>query len=231
MTPMVNAFFKAWAQVPSGPFMRILLIGSGAALAVLAGLWWLLDSWLSGYANLPPQNWWGRALAWVADHGAVGLTLIATWFLFPAVSTTVMGILLDDAVDAVEAVHYPARKAPRAMGLADGARLGLGSGLRFIGINFLLIPLYIFLLFTAIGPFVVFLVVNGYLLGQDYMQMVAIRHLGKDAERAFRKANKSRVFGLGVLTSLLFLVPIVNLFAPLVGAAMATHLFHGVRDA
>ncbi len=211
--------------------MRILLIGSIAALAALAGLWWLLDSWLSGYAGYPPQNWWGRALAWAADHGAVGLTLIATWFLFPAVSTTVMGILLDDAVDAVEGVYYPSRKAPRAMGLAEGARLGLGSGLRFLGINFLLIPVYVILLFTAIGPFVVFLVVNGYLLGRDYIQMVAIRHLGKNGERAFRKANKARVFGLGVLTSLLFLVPILNLFAPLIGAAMATHMYHGIHDA
>jgi CysZ protein len=228
---MINAFFKAWAQVPSGPFLRVFLLGSVAALAVLTGLWWLTDGWLSSYAGLPPGNWWGRTLGWLADHGAVGLTLLATWLLFPAVSTTVMGILLDDVVDAVEAVHYPAAKAPRPMGLSEGAWLGLKSGLRFLGVNLLLSPVYIVLLFTAIGPFILFLLVNGYMLGRDYMQMVSVRHLGKQGDEAFRRANKAMTFGLGVATSLLFLVPVVNLFAPLVGAAMATHLFHGGRRA
>ncbi len=226
---MLNAFFRAWAQVPSAPFIRIFLIGSLVALAVMSGLWWWLDGWLSSYAGLPPHNWWGRPLSWLANHGATGLTLIATWLLFPAVATTVMGILLDDVVDAVEKNHYPDQKAMRPIGFVEGSALGLKSGLRFLGLNLVLVPVYVLLLFTAIGPFILYLVVNGYLLGRDYMQMVAVRHLGKDGEIAFRKENKAIIFGLGVATSLLFLVPVVNLFAPLVGAAMATHLFHGKR--
>jgi uncharacterized protein involved in cysteine biosynthesis len=228
---MVNAFFKAWSQVPSGRFMRIFLVGSVIALVALFGLWWGLDGWLSSYAGLPPATWWGRALSWIADNGAVGLTLIATWLLFPAVATTVMGMLLDDVVDAVEDAHYPQAKAPRPMGLSEGAWLGLKSGLRFLGINLLLSPVYVLLIFTAIGPFILFLVVNGFLLGRDYVQMVAIRHLGADGEGGFRRDNKTIVFAVGLATSLLFLVPVVNLFAPLVGAAMATHLFHEKRYA
>lgn len=224
---MLTAFFRAWAQLPSGPFMRIFTIGTIVAAAVLGMLWWGLDSWLSSYAGLPPQNWWGRGLSWLANHGAIGMVLLATWLLFPAVSTGVMGLFLDDAVDAVEKIHYPNRLAPRPVGWSEGAALGLKSGLRFLGINVLLTPVYLVLMFTAIGPFVLYLAVNGYLLGRDYIQMVTIRHLGKEDDRTFRGDNKIMVFGLGVATSLLFLLPLVNLFAPLVGAAMATHLFHG----
>jgi CysZ protein len=226
---MIDAFLKAWAQMPSRAFLRVFLLGSGAALLVLVSLWWGMDDWLSGYAGMPPTNWWGNTLRWLADHGAVGIALIASWLLFPAVATTVMGILLDDVVDAVEARDYPAHKAPRPMGMAEGASMGLGSGLRFLGINLLLVPVYLVLMFTAIGPFILYLLVNGYLLGRDYVQMVAIRHLEKTGERAFRKSHRVLVFSVGVATSLLFLVPFVNLFAPIVGAAMATHLFHRAK--
>jgi CysZ protein len=227
---MIDAFLKAWAQMPSRPFIKVLLIGSFAALLVLLGMWWGLDHWLGSYDGLPPPTWWGKALRWLADHGAAGLTLLASWLLFPAVATMVMGLLLDDVVDAVEVRDYPAAKAPRPTGLAEGAGMGLMSGLQFLGVNLLLLPVYLVLVFTAVGPFLLYLLVNGYLLGQDYMQMVAIRHLGKTREKQFRQANKGLVFSVGVATSLLFLVPFVNLFAPIVGAAMATHLFHKAKS-
>jgi CysZ protein len=227
---MIDAFLKAWAQMSSRAFLRVFLLGSGTALLVLLGLWWGLDHWLGSYDGLPPPTWWGKALSWLADHGAVAIALVASWLLFPAVATTVMGILLDDVVDAVEARDYPADKAPRPMGKAEGAAMGLGSGLRFLGINLLLAPVYIVLLFTAVGPFLLYLAVNGYLLGRDYVQMVAVRHLEKTGEKQFRQSHKLLVFSVGVATSLLFLVPFVNLFAPIVGAAMATHLFHTARS-
>ena len=36
-------------------------------------------------------------------------------------------------------------------------------------------------------------------------------------------------FVLGLAVAGLFVVPLANLFAPILGAAMATHLFHGGR--
>ncbi len=227
VTGTLSAFTAAWGQLPSRGFLRVLAISLGAAVVALAALWWGLDHWLSSYTGIATQDhWWARAAGWLANHGAAGLVLLASWFLLPALTTTVMGALLDDIVDAVEQRHYPAHPALHPIGMGLGAWLGLTSGLRMIGINFLLIPVYIVLAFTVIGPFALYLVVNGYLLGRDYLQMVAVRHLGTGGDRAFRARNTDGVFAVGLATSGLLLVPGINLLAPLIGAAMATHVFH-----
>jgi CysZ protein len=235
---MFRAASLALAQIFDSRFIRVLGIGTALTLLlfVLAavGGGWGLGALLSGFnvASLPAwlQGSWGWIDGVAAALGGLGL-FAGLLFLFPAVATLVMGALLDDVVDAVEARHYPAARAPRPMGLAEGAWLGLASGARMLLVNLLLLPVYALLLFTGIGPFLLYLLVNGYLLGRDYVQMVAIRHLGRAGEKAHRAQTRHAQFGVGVLTSLLFLVPIANLLAPVLGAAMATHVFHGSRRA
>ena len=80
-----------------------------------------------------------------------------------------------------------------------------------------------------LAPFLL-IAVNGWLLGREYVEMVALRRMDRTAARAFRKAHRLRVFGVGAAMAALMAVPLANLFAPLLGAAAATHLFHRVRD-
>jgi uncharacterized protein involved in cysteine biosynthesis len=47
---------------------------------------------------------------------------------------------------------------------------------------------------------------------------------------SWRRATKGQRFLLGLADATLFLIPFVNLAAPVLGAAMATHLFHGRRQ-
>jgi CysZ protein len=224
------AFFAALAQLPSRGFLKVLVLGLASSILTLGLVWWGLDGWLGNYESVAARgNWWARALGWLSDNGAIGLTLLSSWFLFPAIATTMMGVLLDDIVDAVEDEHYPATKAPVPMGLWIGGKLGLQSGLRLIGINLVLVPVYIILSFTILGAFALYMAVNGYLLGRDYVQMVVIRHGGAARDHRFRRQNRLAIFAVGLITSALFLVPVVNLVAPLIGAAMATHLFHQRR--
>ncbi len=227
---IIPAFLAALAQLPSRGFLKVLILGLLSSILVLIALWWGLDSWLSTYnAVAATGRWWARALGWLADNGAIGLVLLLSWFLFPAIATTIMGILLDDIVDAVENTHYPAAKAPAPMGLWRGGKLGAQSGLRLIGVNLVLLPVYVILSFTILGAFALYMAVNGYFLGRDYVQMVVIRHGGAARDRRFRQENRLVIFAVGLITAALFLVPGVNLVAPLIGAAMATHLFHQHR--
>lgn len=85
------------------------------------------------------------------------------------------------------------------------------------------------MLFTAIGPAIAFFLVNGWLLGRDLGDMVASRHIDDATMRGWRKATRGQRFVLGLAVAGLFVVPLANLFAPILGAAMATHLFHGGR--
>lgn len=57
-------------------------------------------------------------------------------------------------------------------------------------------------------------------------EVVAARHLPARQLSAWRKETTARRFGLGLIGTGLFVVPVLNLAAPVLGAAMAAHLFH-----
>jgi CysZ protein len=111
------------------------------------------------------------------------------------------------------------------VGFGKGLAMGLRSALRALAWNLLASPLYLLLLFTAIGLPVALVLVNGLLLGRDLEAMVAARHPGAVEPLSARDRNL-----LGFATAVLFVIPIANLFAPVFGAALAVHMVHGRKD-
>lgn len=110
--------------------------------------------------------------------------------------------------------------------MLSGARFALVA----ILINVALLPLYLVLLFVPPLAPVAFVAVNGYLLGREYFEMVAHRHLDARVARHVRKANRGLLFLAGLIVALVFAIPIVNLLAPMFADAAFVHLFHrGVR--
>lgn len=223
---MLSAFALSVGQLGDPVIRRVLAQSLGLTLAIFAGFGLLV--------------WWGtRALlaAWAGAHSgeiasvvAVLVTLLALWLLFRAVAILVIGLFADAVVAAVEAKHYPeALASARAVPAARAMAMGVRSGLRFVAVNLLLVPVYIALLVTGIGTAALFFGVNAWLLGRDLGDMVAARHLEPAAMRGWRKATAGRRFVLGLATTGVFVVPLLNILAPILGAAMATHLFHGRR--
>lgn len=223
---MIRALLLSLAQLADARVLRVLAksVAVTLVLFVLFGgaTWWIaaqLASWAIG--------WRGAALTGAL---ALVLTALVLWLAFRAVAVAVVGVFADDVVEAVERRHYPhALAAARPVGLARSVRMGLGSAGRFVGVNLLLLPVYFGLLATGIGAPALFFAVNGWLLGRDLGDMVAARHLPPAALRGWRKATGGRRFLLGLAGTGLFVVPGLNLVAPVLGAAMATHMFHGVR--
>ena len=81
------------------------------------------------------------------------------------------------------------------------------------------------------GKFFVFLGPRGYLFGREYFEVVALRRLDRTAARTARHRFTGRVFLGGVVIAGLFIVPLVNLVAPVVATAFMVHLFEGLRRA
>ena len=82
-----------------------------------------------------------------------------------------------------------------------------------------------------LGPLIpfVFYAVNGYLLGREYFELVAMRRLDPDAARRLRRAHRGELFVAGVVMAFLLTLPVVNLLAPVVITAAMVHLFEGWR--
>lgn len=151
------------------------------------------------------------------------LTLLAAWLLFRVVALAVLQFFADEVVIAVERRHYPqaaasARKLPFHEDLANSLR-GAGRALLF---NALAAPVALALLFTAIGPAVVFLAVNAVLLGRELTDMGWFRHRTSREEPS--PVGRAQRLTLGIAIAALMAVPFVNLLAPVIGAAAGTHL-------
>ena len=220
---MLRAFFLSLAQLGDPAIRRVLIRSLGMTLAIFAlagvALWWGVRAALAGWLGAQAGGW-SVAFTLVVE-------LLAFWLAFRAVAVAVVGVFADDIVAAVEARHYPAALASgRPVSFARGSVMGLGSAARVIAVNLILLPLYIVLLATGVGTAAAFLLVNGWLLSRDLGDMVAARHMDRSAMRRWRKATGPARFLFGLAVATLFVVPGLNLLAPVLGASMATHFFH-----
>ena len=227
---MLSAFTRAAAQLGDRAFLGVLLKSLTLTLilfvaaAGLAG--WLLtgsDPCATGPLDLScPIGGGGGAFASLLI-GVIGL-----WLLFPAIAIGVIGLFSDDVVEAVEARHYPGAGG-KALPVHRSLALSLRSAARLLLWNLVAAPFYLLLLVTGFGPLLLFFAVNAVALGRDLGEMVASRHLEGEALRRWLTTTRLQRALLGFVSTWLFLIPFANLLAPLLGAAAATHFFHGTR--
>ena len=180
----------------------------------------------------------GGLLYWLynvlVDHGiafsaelsalaAVIVTILAGWLLFRIVAIAVLQFFADEIVIAVERRHYPAAaQTARKLPLREDAANSLHGAGRALLFNALAAPIALILLFTAIGPAIIFWLVNALLLGRELTDMGWLRHRSASGQAAPVAAFER--FALGGAIAALMIVPFANLFAPIIGAAAGTHL-------
>ncbi len=227
---MFGDFSRALAQVGDRRFRRVLWLGIGLTLGLLAAVTWLF-SWLVGWfvpdsLTLPwigQISWAGDALSWAA----LLLMLILSVFLMVPVASAFTGIFLDDVADAVEDRYYPQLPEVPKLGFTEILR----DGLAFFGVIVLVNALALVLYFV-VGPLapLLFWAVNGYLLGREYFQMAAMRRLGRDGANRLRRRHAAQIWAAGTLMAVPLSIPLVNLVIPILGAATFTHMFHRLNS-
>ncbi len=113
----------------------------------------------------------------------------------------------------------------------QGLAANLVNALRFavvvVAVNLLALVLYLFfLIFLGPAAALVFYAVNGYLLGREYFELVAARHMPFADAIALRKRHWLRAWAAGILMAIPLTIPIMNLIVPVLGVATVTHQFH-----
>lgn len=219
MARAVHAFLLALRDLPNPRVLRVLaqslaltlLLLAVAGAAIFFTARWALAHW----------QWLGAAERDMAGVLIVLAIVAGSWLLFRAVAIVVVGLFADGIVADVEGRHYPAAAARAVdVGWRQNIALALASLVRLIGGNLLALPIYLVLLVTGIGTPIFALLVNALLLGRDLEAMVLARH--PDRPRLDRPARWS----IGLLSAASFVVPIANLLAPILSAAMAVHMLH-----
>ena len=213
---MFQAFTRSLAQLGDRTILAILLKVILLSLLLFA---------IFGVAAYFGLVWLFAWLGW-NDGGFAAAAAAAIVAIF------VLNIFSDDIVDAVERRYYPDRaETAKPPGNVLGIKMGFASAGRALGYNILAAPLYAVLLVTGIGAPIAFFAVNAILLGRDLQDMVAARHFPdfQNPDRSWALGKVER-FILGLIAALLLAIPFVNFLAPLLGAAMATHLVHRKKE-
>lgn len=219
MSTVLASLAKAFGQLADRAVLAVLVKSVLLTVLAFAGFGVLLYAGLVyGFAA------WGLSDGGLASAAAAAVIAgIAAWFLFRIIALAVLQFFADEIVAAVEIAHYPdraqtARSLPFRQDLANSLR-GMGRALL---VNAMALPVALVLTLTGIGPALVFLAVNAWLLGRELTDMAWLRHCG-DAPDANPVPVSQRAL-LGGLVAGLMLVPGLNLLAPVIGAAAGTHL-------
>jgi len=217
-----DAFLKALGQMGDPRFRRVLLIGVGVTFALLAGVTWGVQLVLPDTVSLP---WFGE-IGWLSSllSGFILISMIGmSMFLMVPVASLFTGLLLEQVADAVEAKHYPQLPPANKVVFSDA----LIDSVKFLGLLIVvnMLAVVIYLLSTIMAP-IVFWMVNGILLGREYFQLVAMRRLGRKGANELRKKYRFTIWMTGFLMAVPLSLPLINLFIPVMGVAVFTHIFH-----
>lgn len=217
---MLSALIKAFSQASDPPFRRVIVKGAVAAIVLFLALV-AIAAWGFEHLALTGINWLNQVIAAMGGIGAV----IVAGLLFPGAMMAVQGIFLDDAALSVETRHYPdniGTPPPMARAVWGSLRLAILS----IVLNLLTLPFYFFV--PAVN-LVIFYALNGYLLGREYFEVVALRHMPLDAARMLRRRNRGATFVAGVIITFLFTIPVASWFMPAFATAFMAHVFESAR--
>lgn len=226
-----SSFAAALGQLPDPRFRRVVGLGVGLTVALLAaayaGFVALIQWFVPEMTDLPLIGPVG-GVDTLLSVASVFLMLGLSVFLMVPVASAFMGVFIEQVVDAVEDRHYPALPPARPLGLAEG----MIAAVNFIGLV-IAVNLAALLALPFVGPLapILFWAVNGYLLGQEYFTLVALRRMGRAEAKALRRTHRARLWLAGTLMAVPLTVPVLNLIIPVLGAATFTHLFHRIaRD-
>lgn len=222
---MGTSFWLAIRQLSDKEFRSILLRSLSLALAVFLGLFTVAWFFLLE-VNLP--NFW-LVEKIVNILGGLALLFLIS-ILFPAIASFFVTLFLDEIADAVEARYYSNIPPSGVVSLLKTIFLALRfTGLSLV-LNLIALPIYLITFWFPPIAFSLFFCLNGYLFGREYFELVATRHLSIPNMEVVRKANMRRLFTAGVIITFLLTIPIINLFAPIIGVAAMVHLFHSLSS-
>jgi CysZ protein len=216
---MISSFFKAIGQIPDPGFRRVigrsLLYAIGIFVLLLSFTWWLIVS--SRFFGI---GW----LEWIVDFVGGATAVVVAFLLFPGAMMFVVSLMLEKIARAVEKKHYPYLPPPQPQAMSETVLIGLRYTSIVIALNLLFLPLF----FIPVINIFVFIGLNGYLLGREYFELVALRRLEPDAVRKIWREHRSQLCIAGMIITSLLTIPVVNWFMPVVAAAYMLHIFERI---
>lgn len=229
---MIDSFKLAAGQLFHHSLRRFLIggiFGSGCVFVMLwLSMWWLLAS--IDVSTVPVIGWlvtnFGSIFEWLAGLLIISTLGLVTLLLYPGLVLIIVSIFLDHVAYAVEVHHYPNLSPARPQKLSEAALQSIRFFVMMVALNLLALPIYALLFFLTPFNILFFYLLNGYLVGREYFELVALRRLEPASARQLRKSSRGSLLIAGAMLTFLMTIPIINLATPIFSAAFMTHFFH-----
>ena len=217
---MINLFLISFSQLPDPAFRRVII--KAILLSIFVFVFLAIVVWFVLSETNLFTFWLFEAFADMLG----GITaIVIAWLLFPTLASFFITLFLEDIVEAVESHHYPNILLEKINNPSATFIISLRFTAIALFLNILAIPFYFFTIwFPPLGIFV-FYCLNGYLLGREYFELVALRHIKLKDISSIRQSNSWQLFLFGSVTTFLFTIPIINFLTPILGVASMTHFF------
>lgn len=226
MSDVLIAFARACRDLWHPRMLAVALLPMLAALGawlVLAFFYWsawtqALDAWINTSA----------AGGWVAAHAALDVGRYAAWILlvlvlvplvFATASLLASLLAMPLIVGFVAARDYPRLERLRGGSFAGSLFNGLFAVTAFVLLWMLTLPLW---LTAVLGPPVA-VALSAWLNQRLFRYDALAEHASADELRGVIAGARGSLFLLGFPVALLYTIPFVNLFVPVIGGLAFTH--------
>ncbi|MFO0465721.1 MAG: EI24 domain-containing protein [bacterium] len=212
---MLHALCLAFRQLGDPAFRLPLILGVLGAAWAVAGLIGLA-AWLAGWAAAGGPEW----LSWITQAGGAAAGVFLGWWLFLPVALGIASLFTDSIAGAVERRHYPGLAAPSGASALAQAGSGVWFGVKLLALQLLLLPLFFIPFLGALLA----LLISAHGLGAGLLREVALRRMNLAHSRIAWQRLRWQGWMLGLALALMAMVPVLNLFVPIIGIAAAAHL-------
>ncbi|MFY0617778.1 EI24 domain-containing protein [Shimia sp.] len=222
----ISSFGKTLSQIGDPRFRRVIFKGIGLSFLLLFAVNFGFFKFLVWLGQSPTLQELFGDLPWVLNvltGAAVLFMIILSTFLMMPVAALFASIFLDNVADAVEDVHYSNLPQVPALPFSEGLKDALNHFGVIVFAN--TVALSIFVVLSPLALFI-FWGLNGFLLGREYFQLVAMRRVGRAEAKKLRKKHMGTIWLAGILMAVPLSIPLINLVIPILGAATFTHLYH-----
>jgi CysZ protein len=212
---MLAAAGQAFQQLFTPPFRSVLWKCVGFTIGLLALLVIGIEWTFNHFVQLP--DWLETTIEWLGGFALV----VGSIFLIPPVTSLIAGLYIDDIAAEVEKAVYPLDPAGQPLATLPA----IGLSLKFFFVVLAVNILALFLLLIPGVNVVAFYLGNGYLLGREYFELAAMRHLPVEDAKRLRKANVGYVSMCGLIIAVIASVPVLNLITPLFATAFMVRIY------
>ena len=227
---LIRVFLIAVSQLATKSLRRVIWLGLVGSAAIFMFLVFVISLFLFGTDIFVFSGFLGLfnpILEFFTDLFGVALVLFLSYLLFPSVVYLIVSFFSEDVALAVETERYPYLPEPRK----QGKREIIVVTIKFVAIslvlNIFVIPVYAVLF--PVSPFV-FYALNGYLMGREYFELVALRRVNSAEAQFLRRAFRGQLFLAGTVIAFMMTIPIVNFIAPVISVAAMVNLVEVWRN-